>query len=224
MLQQNNQIIVFTDNPAAYDQTELTEHIDVEFCSCPDSICCAMLEKNYSGMILDMRKMMQTPCCKRDRILSLSAKTPIMRTLEEADRPICLDDHEDFICRCLKQCCIRTGSSCAISVSIPVEISLENDPAMRTTVTGTIHDLFEHGCTFHTDADLSGHTFLHLKISSLTNKLPIYAGVCREQTDLDCSCGYKVKFLDIKEDQSRELSDNIPPSESADPVRQPLIK
>lgn len=177
----------------------------VEFCSSPEEFCCSMLRRNYSGQILDMRKVMETPCCARNRILSFTASTPTMRTMVKAKEPVYLDSRDKFLCDCLEKGNFPDGTSCPTTVSIPAEISLDHDPAMVENFEGTIHDITEYGCTFHTQTDLSGNDFLYLKIRTLVNSLPVYAGVCSEQGSCLHSCGYRVRFLDIKEDQRQEI-------------------
>lgn len=206
MFNQNNQIIVYTDNPDSYKNTALNSLTDINYCACPDKLCRAMLEKEYSGLVLDMRKIMQTPCCVRNRILSISNNIPTMRALDKANKTVFLDNHDNFICNCKNQCCLESGSACPINVNIPIEISLDHDPAMAKSIHGTIHHIFDHGCSFHTKLNLSEHNFLYLKIFELSNRLPIYAGVCCEQNNSEQSCGYKVKFLCIKDDQKQELN------------------
>lgn len=198
-------VIIYTDNPESYSDSVLSSYVNMEFCSCPDKICHCLLEKDYSGLVLDVRKVMGTPCCERNRILSLSSEVPTIRSMKRYGTPIFLDDHEDFICSCLTRQCLVQGSACRVNTSIPVEISLDGDPAMAQSVNGTIHHLSANGCSFHTDANLAGEMFLYLKIFNLKNRLPIFAGVHKEQSNAHCSCGFKVKFLDIKADQREEI-------------------
>ncbi|WP_163349525.1 PilZ domain-containing protein [Desulfovibrio sp. JC010] len=214
MSQQNNQVIIYTDNPEQYSNSTLSAYVKLEFCSCPAKFCHALLEKEYSGTILDVRKVMNTPCCDRNRIFTISSGIPTIRTLEKGKRPVFLDDHENFICDCLTRKCAIPGSSCPINVNMAVEISLEDDPAMSRSVHGTIHHISEKGCTFHTDADLRDKKFLFLKIFSLKNRLPIYAGVYKAQSKAHCSCGFRVKFLDLKDDQKEEIIEAIKSDES----------
>lgn len=209
MHSQNNQIIVYTDNPESYKSTLLNSLTDINYCSCPEQLCDEMLEKEYSGLVLDIHKIMKTPCCIRNRILSFSDNMPTMRALEKTNKPIFLDSHEDFLCNCQSNCCAGHEDSCPINVNIPVEISLDNDPAMAKGIHGTIHHIFDHGCSFHTKANLSEHNFLYLKIYELKNQLPIYVGICSRQNSSDFSCGYKVKFLCIKNDQKQEMNEKF---------------
>lgn len=202
----SKRIIVYTDHPESYHCENIFRHLDVEFCSCPEEFCCSMLKRNYSGQILDMRKVMGTPCCVRNRILSFTASTPTMRAMVRAKEPVYLDSRDKFLCDCLENGNFPTGSSCPLTVNIPVEISLDHDPAMVESFKGTIHDITENGCTFHTQADLSANDFLYLKLRTLENSLPLYAGVCCIQDECMHSCGYKVRFLDIKHDQREEIT------------------
>ena len=205
MPEQNNPVIIYTDNPEKYTQSNLSAYVNMEFYSCPDKFCKSLIEKQYSGMILNVNKVMNTPCCDRNKILSLSSGVPTIRTLEKGSNPLFIDDHENFICDCLTRKCNGSGCSCPVNVQIPVEISLEKDPAMAQSVIGTIHYISETGCTFHTKVDLTDNLYLHLKISSLRNKLPILTGVSQNKKTKDCCCGYEVKFLDIKDDQQQEI-------------------
>ncbi|MFW5499453.1 MULTISPECIES: PilZ domain-containing protein [unclassified Maridesulfovibrio] len=209
MNQSNNQVIIYTDNPETYTNTNLSKFINMEFCSCPNQFCHALLGNNYSGLVLDVRKVMQTPCCDRNRILSVSSGIPTIRTLEKYKHAIFLDDHENFLCDCLNRKYSTAGPACPINVNIETEISLENDPAMAQSIHGTIHHLSEEGCSFHTNADLKNNDFIYLKISSLKNRLPIFCGLYSEKCVHHCSCGFRVKFLDIKEDQKKEIRSTI---------------
>lgn len=205
MSHQNNQVIIYTDNPEQYADSNISKYMELEFCSCPAKFCDTFLENEYSGMILDVRKTMQTPCGDRNRILSISAAVPTIRSVQKKQETIFLDDHENFICDCLNRKCRITSSSCPINVSIPVEISLEDDPAMSKSFHGTVHHLCAEGCSFHTEADIEDSNFLHLKIYPLKNRLPIFCGVRTKQNETHCSCGYRVKFLDIKPDQIADI-------------------
>ncbi len=205
MSYQNNQVIIYTDNPEQYSDSSISKYMELKFCSCPMKFCNTMLEKEYSGMILDVRKIMQTSCGERNRILSISKAIPTIRSIEKHKETVFLDDHENFICDCLNRKCRLAKSSCPINVNIPIEISFENDPAMSKSVNGAVHHLCAEGCFFHTDADLKDNNFLNLKIYSLKNRLPIFCGICTEQNKTQCSCGYRVKFLDIKPDQKAEI-------------------
>ncbi len=205
MSEQTNPVIIYTDNPEKYIESDLSSYVKVECCSCPDKFCKALVERQYSGIILNVNKVMRTPCCDRNRILSISSGVPTIRTLEKESQPLFLDDHKNFICDCLTRKCNGSGYSCPVNVQIPVEVSLEDDPAMAQSITGTIHHISEDGCTFHTNANLADNSYLYLKIFSLNNKLPILSGVYREQNAANCSCGYEVKFLDIKDDQRDEI-------------------
>ncbi|WP_319778894.1 PilZ domain-containing protein [Maridesulfovibrio sp.] len=206
MSQQLNQVIIYTDNPEQYANSNLSNYIKLEFCSCPTEFCHALLEKNYSGTILDVRKVMRTPCCDRNRVLTISSGVPTIRTVEKHKQPVFLDDHEKFICTCMTRKCSIQGATCPINVSLAVEISLEDDPAMAQSVNGTIHHISANGCSFHTEADLGGNSFLYLKIYSLKNRLPIFTGIRKEQSSAHCSCGFHVKFLDLKEDQKDQIA------------------
>ncbi len=202
----DKKILIFTDRPESYHCEKISQYMNIEFCSCPEEFCCAMLRYNYSGQILDMRKVMETPCCSRDRILSFIASTPTMRTTLNAEEPVYFDNQDEFICDCLQYGGLLPGAACPLNVDIPVEISLDDDPAMARSCNGTIHHLTYNGCSFHTDADLTGNDFFYLKIYTLKNSLPIYVGVCNEQGSDFHSCGYRVRFLYIKDDQLQELS------------------
>lgn len=207
MFQNNNQIIAFTDNPTSYNNSEQTSGLSIEHYSCVNSFVSAMLTNNYSGVILNMHKVMNIPCCERNKIFSQLAGIPTMRSIEKGETLVFMDDSDLFKCHCDKQCYILSRSSCPITVNIPIKISFENDPAMAKPSEGVIHDICERGCTFHTGKDLLVHDFIYLKIESLTNKLPIYSGICRSILDESCLCGYHVKFIDIKKDQLSELQE-----------------
>ncbi len=86
---------------------------------------------------------------------------------------------------------------------------MENDPAMAQSFNGTIHYISEQGCIFRTDTNLEGANFLYLQIDSLKNRLPIFAGLCSEQSKKDCPCGVRTKFLDIKNDQQEEIKSTV---------------
>ncbi|MBI9112776.1 hypothetical protein [Maridesulfovibrio ferrireducens] len=207
MIQNNNQIIALTDDHTLYNDSEQISGLNIEHYSCVNSFFSAMLKNNYSGIILNMHKVMKTPCSERNKILSLSADLPTMRSIERGKSPIFIDDSDLFKCSCQKHSCLLSRPSCPITVSIPVKIGSDNDPAMAKPVAGIIHDICERGCTFHTDEDLTNYDFLYLKIESLANRLPIYSGVCKSISGGSCLCGYNVRFLDIKEDQLLELQD-----------------
>lgn len=207
MFQKNDQIIALTDDPALYDNSEQTSGLNIEHYSCVNTFFSAMLTKNYSGIILNMHKVMNTPCSERNKILSLAADIPIMRSIEREESTIFIDDPDIFKCRCDKQCCILSRSACPINVSIPIKISFDNDPAMAKTIAGVIHNICERGCSFHTGKEIISDDFIYLKIESLTNKLPIYSGLCRSNANGSCICGYKVRFIDIKKDQLSELQE-----------------
>ncbi|WP_415716385.1 PilZ domain-containing protein [Maridesulfovibrio sp.] len=209
----NNQVLIYTDHPEHYQDSNISKHMDLKFCSCPTMFCNKLLGKDYSGMILNVRKIMQTSCCDRNRILSISTAIPTIRSVEKQQKTIFIDDHENFICACMNRKCNPEKSSCRINVNFPVEISLENDPAMYKSVHGTVHYLSVEGCSFHTEADLMDNNFLFLKISSLKNKLPIFCGVYTEQSSTRYSCGYMVKFLDVKPDQKNEIDRIVHDSE-----------
>lgn len=198
-------ILVYTDKPDSYRCSGLADSLELHCCSCPDEFCCSMLKNSYSGQVLDMRKMMNTPCCARNRILSFAATTPTLRAVVEFMEPVFLDNEDSFLCACSEKCLCIEGSSCPISVTIPAEISLDDDPAMVNSITGTIHHITEQGCYFHSEANITGNNFLYLKIPCLKNSLPIYAGVCAEQCECLHSCGHKVRFLYIKDDQKSEI-------------------
>ena len=206
MNQLSNQVIVYTDNPEQYTNSNLSKQMELKFCSCPAIFCNKLLGKEYSGMVLDVRKIMQTPCCDRNRILSISTAIPTIRSFEKQQETIFLDDHENFICACQNRKSQLASSFCRINVNIPVEISQEDDPAMSKSVTGAVHHLSTEGCSFHTNENLKDHNFLYLKMYSLKNRLPIFCGVFTEQCETQCSCGYRVKFMDIKPDQKNEIT------------------
>ncbi|WP_432737595.1 hypothetical protein [Maridesulfovibrio sp. FT414] len=209
MLQDAKRILVYTDKPDSYRYCVLADMLNVDCCSCPDEFCCSMLKNNYSGQILDMRKMMNTPCCARNRILSFAATTPTLRAVVEFMEPVFLDNEDNFLCACREKGCTGNATACLISVNIPIKISLEDDPAMVNPVTGTIHHIDELGCDFHSETEIAGNSFLYLKIPCLRNSLPIYAGVCVEQCGCQHNCGHRVRFLYVKDDQIKEIQERF---------------
>ncbi|SDL39822.1 PilZ domain-containing protein [Maridesulfovibrio ferrireducens] len=198
-------VIAFVDNPEHYQKSEVTNDLNIKYCASLDLFLNEVLEEKFAGLILDIQKVMKTPIYERNRIFSISAERPLIRTKIESNKAVFVDDPSNFKLCCREKTSSMTRINERVEVDIPILISSENDPAMANSFNGAIQNISESGCFINTDVDLFDQDFIYLRFDNLSNKLPIYAGIRWTKSTKDNLEGIGVKFITITEDQKSEL-------------------
>ncbi|SMF41328.1 PilZ domain-containing protein [Desulfovibrio gilichinskyi] len=198
-------IIAFVDSPEPYKKSKLISEFNIKYCSTLDNFIHEVLEEKFTGLILDIQKVMRTPAYARNRIFSVAANRSLIRTKVESDKVVFVDDLSNFKQCCIDSNCIMTRINERVKINIPIRISSENDPAMANSFAGIIQNISASGCFISTTADIFDQDFLHLKFTDLSNKLPIYAGIRWIKSTDDNMEGVGVKFITIEPEQFSEL-------------------
>ncbi len=198
-------VIAFVDNPELYTRSEISSGLDIKFCASLDSFLRKVLEEKCNGLILDIQKVMKTPHEERNRIFSVAADRPLMRSKTESGKALFLDDSDAFKVNCRQTKNITTRMNERVEVHIPILISPEEDPAMANSFSGTVLNISQTGCFILTDADICDQDFLHIKFIDILNKLPIYVGIRWSKSSEDNLNGFGVKFITMAGNQPGEL-------------------
>lgn len=198
-------IIAFVDSPEPYKKSKLTSEFNITYCSTLDKFIHEVLKEQYTGLILDIQKVMGTPPYARNRIFSVAANSSLIRTKIESGEVTFVDDLSNFKQCCIDSNCIMIRKNERVEINLPILISSEKDPAMANSFEGVIQNLSESGCFIRTTADIFDQDFLYLKFNELSNKLPVYAGIRWIKSTDDKMEGIGVKFITIAPEQSAEL-------------------
>ncbi len=198
-------IIAFVDKPDTYKKSKIINEFNIKYCLTLDNFIHEVLEEKFTGLILDIQKVMKTPVHARNRIFSVAANHSLVRTKVESGNVVFVDDLSNFKQCCIDKDCIMTRRNERVKINLPIRFSQENDPAMANSFEGVIQNISESGCFISTTADIFDQDFLHLKFNDLSNKLPIYAGIRWIKSTDDKMEGVGVKFITIAPEQSSEL-------------------
>ena len=198
-------ILAFTDNQQPYQNFHSHSQMDIKFCTDLEHFFREALSNEFSGMLLEMKKVMRVPSRERNKIFTIAASKPLMRTRVKKNAAYYVDDPDQFY----NDCTLKTKSQLRrhnrIRVELPVMISHEDDHVMVEEYKATIINLSESGCFIRTATDLSGNHLVNIRISDIDNKLPICGGIRWSTTPKNGIHGYGIQFMDIKSDQSEQL-------------------
>ncbi len=187
---------------------KVSEKIDIEIeqTYTLEAFTSRLMKGGYSGLILDIHKVMRETPQERNRIFAFASGSPVMRTKADSyGNRIFIDSPEIFM-ECCNGCC-RTNvrEEERVEIDIPAGISLESDPAMAGIKEANLKNISREGCFIATDEDLSDEHFLNIRIETLSNRLPILAGI-RWRTDENHTFqGVGVRFIKIQDDQREEI-------------------
>lgn len=218
----NLSILVFTDNPNCYENFQRHSRAAIKFCQDLDCFFKETLSSDFSGMILEMKKVMATPARERNKIFALAADRPIMRTKLKKDLSTYVDDPDSFLEDCVQKRKAQLRRHDRVNVNLNAVISREDDHAMAAEFSAEIINISESGCYLKTTIDLSDNHLVNIKINKVSNKLPICGGICWRTIPKSGYHGYGIQFIKIEQDQSAELAEQIiKPRLKAAPTRQP---
>ena len=202
-------LIAFTDTSLPYRNFQLHSKIEIKFCSDLDVFFHEALSNEFSGMILEMKKVMSTPARERDKIFTLAANQPLMRARIHKDIAIFVDDPDRFLTDCVQknQALIRQHER--VDVNLEARISRADDYAMASEFNAKIINISETGCYLITSTDFSESHLINIKLNILSNKLPICGGLRWKTIPKSDVYGYGIQFMKIQPDQSVELLNRV---------------
>ncbi|WP_027720184.1 PilZ domain-containing protein [Maridesulfovibrio zosterae] len=210
-------VIAFTDNKLPFQNIDIAADLDIKFCTSLDHFFEEILSGDFSGVILEMRKVMQTPANDRNKVFSLAANKPVMRIKIKAGKVGFIDDLAEFKTNCIEKKKGQIRRFDRANVNIQVKLSHEYDHAMAQPISATIINISESGCFFRTETDFSNQKFINIKFDTLEDKLPVYAAIRWKTTPKNNFIGYGVQFVSIKENQKHDILEKyINPQLAAD--------
>lgn len=198
-------ILAFTDTQFPYRNFHSHSQMDIKFCTELDHFFREALRDDFSGLLLEMKKVMEIPSSQRNKIFTIAASKPLMRTRVKKNAAYYVDDPDQFYNACTLRSKAQLRRHNRIHVELPVMISHEDDHVMAEEYKATIINLSESGCFMRTAIDLSANHLVHIRINELDNKLPICGGIRWCSAPKNESYGYGIQFMDIKPDQSEQL-------------------
>jgi hypothetical protein len=202
---ENLSILAFTDSPRSYRNFQLHSNIKIEFCTDLENYLREALNFNFSGMILEMRKVMGIPSRDRNKLLMLAANQPLMRTRTHKGTVIYVDDPDSFRCNCVQRTKGLVRQHERVAVNLQAMVSHEDDHVMVNKFSAEITNISETGCFLTTSADLPENNFINLRINSLSNRLPICCGISWKTDCTDNRQGYGIQFIQIHQDQTKQI-------------------
>ncbi|WP_320005828.1 PilZ domain-containing protein [Maridesulfovibrio sp.] len=202
-------ILAFTDSRKPYQNFHSHSQMDIKFCTELEHFFSEALSNDFSGMLLEMKKVMEIPSRERNKIFTLAATKPLMRTRVSKNSAYYVDDPDQFYTDCTLKTKAQLRRHDRINVDLPVMISHEDDHVMAEEYKATIVNLSEKGCFIKTAIDLSGNHLVNIRINEIDNKLPICGGIRWSTTPKNGLYGYGIQFMDIKPDQSAQLLDDL---------------
>ncbi|ACS80828.1 PilZ domain-containing protein [Maridesulfovibrio salexigens] len=206
---ENLSILAFTDSPRSYRNFQLHSKMKIEFCTDLDNYLHEALNSNFSGMILEMRKVMRIPARERNKLFMLAENQPLMRTRTYKGTVIYVDDPDSFRSNCIQKTKALVRQHERVKVSLPAMVSHEDDHVMVNKFNAEITNISETGCFLKTSADLSENNFINLRINTLSNSLPICCGISWKTDCSDNLQGYGIQFLQIRHDQAKQIYDEF---------------
>jgi len=202
-------ILAFTDNPSAYKNFQRHSRAKIRLCQDLECFFKETLSSDFSGMILEMKKVMATPARERNKIFALAADRPIMRTKLKKGLSTYVDDPDSFLADCVQKRKAHLRQHDRVNVNLNVMISHEDDHAMAAEFNAEIINISESGCYLKTTTDLSDNHLINIKINQLSNKLPICGGIRWRTIPKRGYHGYGIQFIRIAQDQSAQLAEQI---------------
>ncbi|NDV25532.1 PilZ domain-containing protein [Desulfovibrio sp. JC010] len=201
----NLSILAYTDSHQPYRNFQNHSKMEIKFCSDLEQFFQEALSHDFSGMILEMKKVMSTPARERNKIFTLAADKPLMRTRINKGAAIFVDDPDRFRDHCTqkKKALIRRNDR--VNVDLQSKISHGDDHAMANKFDAEIINLSETGCYLKTDTDLSANQLVNIKICKLANQLPICGGIRWSTIPKDGVYGYGIQFMKAEPDQTAQL-------------------
>lgn len=198
-------VIAFADSHLPYLDMDLHADLNIKFCTDLDDFFEEVLSSDFSGMILEMRKVMKTPACDRNKIFSLAAAKPLMRSKARTDSAVLVDDPIRFCKDCMLNRKGQIRRYERADVDLQIQVSREDDHVMARESCAEVLNLSETGCFIKTGTDFSENRFLHLKFHDISDKLPIYGAVRWSTTPRKGTYGYGIQFVSIRPGQKNEL-------------------
>ncbi|WP_419778896.1 PilZ domain-containing protein [Maridesulfovibrio sp.] len=202
-------ILAFTDNQLPYRNLQTHSQMDIKFCTELEHFFREALSKDFSGMLLEMKKVMDIPSRERNKIFTMASAKPLMRTRVNRNAAYYVDDPDQFYNDCTLKTKAQLRRHRRINVELPVIISYEDDHVMAKEYKAMIVNLSEYGCFMKTSTDLSDNHLVNIRINDIDNKLPICGGIRWSSTPQSGIYGYGIQFMDIKPDQSKQIHNKL---------------
>ncbi|WP_027179089.1 PilZ domain-containing protein [Maridesulfovibrio bastinii] len=165
-----------------------------------------MMKDDCSGLILDIHKVMSEHPQERNRIFAIASGYPIVRTRMDKygnrifiDNPQVLKKENEWDAK------VNVREEERVETDIQASISYENDPAMADSISVKLKNISLEGCFITTTEDFSEEQFINIRIETLSNKLPIVAGIRWYTNKTHTHQGFGVKFIKILEEQREEI-------------------
>ncbi len=208
-------VLAFTDSDVPYLDMEMHSDLKISFCTNIEQFLNEALSSEFSGMILEMKKVMTTPVNDRNKIFTLAANKPLLRTKTKSKTAVLVDDPDRFRSDCKMNRKGQLRRYKRADVDLQIQVSHEDDHVMANEYRAEVLNISEAGCFFRTRTDFSANHFVHLKFHDIRNKLPIYGAIRWQTTPKNGIYGYGIHFISIKSDQldelcSRHIKPNIP--------------
>lgn len=198
-------VIAFTESHVPYQGLDINSELNIKFCSDLDIFFEEIISQNFFGIILEMRKVMDTPAFDRNKIFTLAKNKPLLRSKTKNRTAILVDDPVQFQNDCRQKHKGQVRRFKRVNTDLQIQISTEEDYVMANDFYGKVINISEEGCFFRSKIDFSGNQFAHIKFNDIPNKLPIYCAIRRTSPQKDGLFGYGVQFVSIHEDQSEVL-------------------
>lgn len=198
-------VLAFTESHVPYMNLDMHSDLSIKFCTEIDHFLEQALSSDFSGVILEMKKVMSTPARDRDKIFSLAADKPLLRTRAKSSKAVLVDDPVRFRADCRKNEKGQIRVHERANVELQIQVSHEDDHVMAEEFLAVVINISKSGCFFRTTTDLSANHFVHLRFHDISNKLPICGAIRWQTTPKNGIYGFGVHFISIKKDQLSEL-------------------
>ncbi|WP_320170625.1 PilZ domain-containing protein [Maridesulfovibrio sp.] len=198
-------VIAYADSGNCCPSLGTYPELNIRHCRDLESFLDEMLENDFSGVILEMKKVMSTPANDRNKIFALAAGRPMMRIRGNGRQTLPVDDPVCFRNDCMQRKTRSTRLYERVPVSLQVQLSHEDDHVMAREFYANVENLSEAGCFITTETDLSANRFVHMRFHDISNKLPVYGAIRWSAAKENGKFGYGLQFVKISDDQKQEL-------------------
>lgn len=205
-----NTVFVLTDNPSNYDNELTRDDITAVFVKDTTTLIDKLKNVTMAGLVLELPKVMKASRRDRDRLFNYSTTFPVLRTKTDpkTNSIIYLDKVDCFFQNLEAARGKRCRSHDRIQVKLDCAYSVEDDPMMANSSQGHILDISPGGCFVSARTVMKNESFLHLRISALSNSRPILCSVrwANKDEDKGTVAGMGMMFIDLSDGQIDEIA------------------
>lgn len=204
----DSRILVLTDTPGIYGSDLYRGDQPPVYVKNVKLLLERMAETEFSGLVLEVPKVMKADRRDRDRLFEYAGRYPVLRTRPNVRHGfmVYLDPREVFFENIEKSEGKWKRNFERVPVELPCQIARENDPSMADVRDAIILDISPGGCFIKTNPCVGNEAFVNLRIPSLGNNRPIYASVRWSRSECNDGCGMGLLFIDLTDDQAQAIA------------------